>query len=767
MNRNRVLRTADKYVRQGKIDAAIHELLKLVQLNPRDVTTINRVGDLYSKIGKKEEAIRHFSQIAQHYKDEGFLLKAIAIYKKITKLEPRSLDAFTALAELYSRQGLTMEARAQYQFVADQCLREDRDEEALEVLREMAGLYPQDLKVRLSTAELLGRMERKEEALDLYGTVGTELDRKGMHRESRKVYEAALGLAPGDNSLVRRLVSSLSRQGECPQAIDLLDELLEEAPEDPELLSLLGDAHLDHGASERAAEVYDKVRQLAPDRIENKMNDTRLCLEDGDLEGAFLHLDDAMREAEGPEISGRLIPYVQRLLDLEPHHLTGLAALARLEEAAGDEGGCRDALIRLAGASMDQGDLEAAAAALRHLIRLDPQNPRHSERLDDVLMKLSEQGDGEAVTLGDEQAPDVVETLPSGTEQAEVPADECAPGIDSFGDMEDLAPADEPLDQDFIAEHLTEAEVFVKYGLIDKAVDQLRTVVARYPHLLSARENLLDIFREEGDREAAVEQCRWIARIRREEGDAEGAAQALAEAEEILPGSMSLPVAEEAAGFTPADSPVDLPETEEIAAPGENGFQEADEEEEIEIEPAALDEAPSADRLEAVDGLLERGELVEARAVLLELRTAFPGHTEVEERLNRVSLLEEQARQEAVTAETQVQAEGGFDLAAEMDPELFQPQVAIEEPPGDLAEGHAMKDMLAAFRQGVEEQVGAERRVSVRFPIRRVLHALLLDARHLFPREGDERPGHQVVRPRAGEGGEGAPERDGLSGPAL
>ena len=71
INRARVLKAADKYVRQGKLEAAVKEFLKLIQDNPRDVATINRVGDLYSKLGKKEQAIQQFSRIAEYYTDEG------------------------------------------------------------------------------------------------------------------------------------------------------------------------------------------------------------------------------------------------------------------------------------------------------------------------------------------------------------------------------------------------------------------------------------------------------------------------------------------------------------------------------------------------------------------------------------------------------------------------------------------------------------------------------------------------------------------------
>ncbi|MCZ6473232.1 MAG: hypothetical protein O6934_07310, partial [SAR324 cluster bacterium] len=534
---------------------------------------------------------------------------------------------------------------------------------------------------------------------EVYRAVGSDLDRKGMHRESRKVYEAALGLAPGDNALVRHLVTSLTCQGESAPAIELLEGLLEDRPEDPELLSLLGDSHLDGDATGRATEFYEKVRELAPERIENLMNDARVCLKDGDLDGGFIHLDDAMRRSEGPEIARRLIPYMQRLLDLEPHHLSGLEALARLHEAVADESACRDAYIRLAGASMEQDDLQEASSALRHLIRLDPKNPRHSERLDQVLLKLRAQGQFPEEIADEAEAAVQAEVAEGGMSLA---ADENKVGVESCADLDAEQVAGEPLDQDFIAEHLTEAEVFVKYGLIDKAIEQLRTVVGRYPHLLSAREALLEIYKEEGKREAAVEECGWIARILREEGDVDGAARVLAEAEQLLPGALS------AETGTPAEvatqehaSTADAEEVALIEDEEDDDYQEQDlEEEELEIDPATEDAA--AQRLEDVDRLLQGGELEQARAVLLELRSASPASSEVEERLNRVNLLEQQARD----AEDQEQV-GGFELAAEMDPELFEPQVAIEEP-GDLAEGHAIKSVVAAFRQGIEEQVSAE-----------------------------------------------------------
>ena len=56
------------------------------------------------------------------YATQGFTVKAIAMYKKISKLKP-SLECVLKLAELYTQQGLFNDARAQYLQVADEFLK--------------------------------------------------------------------------------------------------------------------------------------------------------------------------------------------------------------------------------------------------------------------------------------------------------------------------------------------------------------------------------------------------------------------------------------------------------------------------------------------------------------------------------------------------------------------------------------------------------------------------------------------------------------------
>jgi len=258
LNRDKILKAVERYLRQGKVEGAIEQLLKLVRESPRDMNTINRVGDLYARLGRTDEAVAQYRRIADFYNKEGFLLKAIAIYKKVSKLDPSNPEPYQSLARLYSQQGLTMEARAQFQIVADHHLRAGDNDAALVVYQELVQLDPGDLKVNLAIAEILERLDRAEEAVESYRAVGRSLDRQGRCKESRKVYEAALRLAPRDNSLVRCLVFALRRESATGEALQFLVGLLEGRPEDLELIGLVGDAHLDDGNIDQARELYGR-----------------------------------------------------------------------------------------------------------------------------------------------------------------------------------------------------------------------------------------------------------------------------------------------------------------------------------------------------------------------------------------------------------------------------------------------------------------------------------------------------------------------------
>ncbi len=87
-NKQKVLSAAEKYVQQGKMQNAIAEYEKVLKADPKDLTVTNTVGDLYSRLGEVEKATEAFKIVGDAYATQGFTVKAIAMYKKISKLKP-------------------------------------------------------------------------------------------------------------------------------------------------------------------------------------------------------------------------------------------------------------------------------------------------------------------------------------------------------------------------------------------------------------------------------------------------------------------------------------------------------------------------------------------------------------------------------------------------------------------------------------------------------------------------------------------------------
>ncbi|MEK7282835.1 MAG: tetratricopeptide repeat protein, partial [Acidobacteriota bacterium] len=157
LDRAKSLASAEKFVKSGKITEAISEYKKLAEDNSRDMGVVNKLGDLCVRAGKNQDAIRYFLRIAEFYAADGFFLKAIAMYKKISKLDPANVDCLQKLAGLYQQQGLTIEAKAQYLAVADRHIKGGQIQKAIEVFPRILEIEPDNMKVRMTYADLLVR----------------------------------------------------------------------------------------------------------------------------------------------------------------------------------------------------------------------------------------------------------------------------------------------------------------------------------------------------------------------------------------------------------------------------------------------------------------------------------------------------------------------------------------------------------------------------------------------------------------------------------
>ena len=240
LNREAVIRSAEKYVAKGKLEHAIKEYRKVLAENPNDANTLNRVGDLYARIERFDEAVKLFSQIAEQYTKDGFFVKAIAIYKKIIKLDPSALAVYERLAELYYKQGLLNEARTQYQVLADYYQKHDNATSATTIYQKMSQMEPENPSFHLKLAELYTGQRLTDKAMREYRLLADILIVNGSVDEATQVYEKALEVDSDDLEFVREAISGLNDNGHVGAAAKVLAKAVSLNPEARSLAAQAG-----------------------------------------------------------------------------------------------------------------------------------------------------------------------------------------------------------------------------------------------------------------------------------------------------------------------------------------------------------------------------------------------------------------------------------------------------------------------------------------------------------------------------------------------
>ena len=613
---------ADKLEKAGKLDQAIALYRQIIDDNPRDWNTINKVGDLYAKLNKTREATVEYAKVADFYAKDGFYVRAIAMWKKINKLDASALEPYTNLAELYAKQGLMTEAKSHFQMVVDEYVKRGKTREAGDVLKKLAEIDPADLKIRSKLADLYTREGNTAKAVDEHVAIADELNKKGHLAEALQVLEKGLKIDASSARLKTELGRVHLVQKNYDKAVQYLEEASRQSPRDAQALSRLGEAYLGAKRTKEAESTFKRALELDPQDQEAGAQMARVHLAQGQFDQAFEQLLPVVTRLVERREGDRGAALLQQIVQKNPAHVKTLVKLVEIYGQTGKESAAATASSHLTEAYINQGQFAEAATLLEGLLAKDPQNQQHRSKLQMVRARL---GGGKApapapAPATPEAAFEEEELDLSGSSEA--PSFAPAPSPAPAPSARPAAPAQRapihvsgPLsdeDQEFVEEHLAEGKVFRKYGLLDKASDQFEAVIARFPDNVDARQELRDVYKEKELPAKAAEQSLALADIARLKGDAAAAqaheAEARKSAPEVVAAAPAPPAPEKpAARPAPSAPPAPAPQPE-LELEEEEVVIEEEEEAELAVEPAA--EEPAAE--EAAEEPAEEFELTEA-----------------------------------------------------------------------------------------------------------------------------------------------------------
>src|SRR4030095_6144048 len=266
MDKNKIIEGAAKLVAKGAFDKAIREYQKVLDLDPRDVRVLQKIGELYQKKGDNPQAASFFTRVAEVYAQDGFFLKAVALYKQVLKLNPDLVEINVKLAELHQHLGLMTEAMAFFQVVVAHHERKGDTKATFATLKKMVDLDRENVSSRLKLAELYAREQMGGEALTEFKRSADWLERNNRPDERLRVLERTAALEPDNVNLARNLAHDYLARGDHKRALAKLQLCFKADPRDIPTLNLLAQAFTALNHVSKTLSVYKELAKLYAER---------------------------------------------------------------------------------------------------------------------------------------------------------------------------------------------------------------------------------------------------------------------------------------------------------------------------------------------------------------------------------------------------------------------------------------------------------------------------------------------------------------------
>ncbi|AKF83224.1 hypothetical protein MFUL124B02_33500 [Myxococcus fulvus 124B02] len=266
MDKNKIIEAAAKLVAKGAYDKAIKEYQKVLEVDPKDIRVLQKMGELYQKKNDNAQAAHFFTKVAESYSSDGFFLKAVALYKQVLKLNPNLLEVNLKLAELHQQLGLMSEAMAYFQIVANHYDKAGDTKSSLDTLKKMVDLDPENVASKIKLAELYARENMSREAVQEFKRAAEYLKRNGRGDDWARVAERLSTLEPDNLPLAKELASSYLQRGDQKRALAKLQVCFKADGRDVETLSLLAQAFQGLGQTSKTVSVYKELAKIHQER---------------------------------------------------------------------------------------------------------------------------------------------------------------------------------------------------------------------------------------------------------------------------------------------------------------------------------------------------------------------------------------------------------------------------------------------------------------------------------------------------------------------
>ena len=458
---------AEKLLQKGKTAEALEDYLLVLRDDPENDVVRQLAADLCLSLSRNADAVRLLGELFERQVGAGDATRASLTYKKLARHGSPTWQQKFRFGQLLEGSNKKL-AVGTYETALLDLAKLGKKAESAEILGRIVAIEPTQANL-LRVAELASESGNPKVAAGAFQRVAQLTAAEGG--DAAQWYERAYQEDSTDPAIALAYGKSLLTQGQVGAAIFILEPQLNSEQVTPELRETYAGALVAAGRYAEAEPLVWQLFEANPARVQQVIALIGYLL-DGSQEDAAVGLARKLEQFQRRR--GERRQFIAIMEDLTTAHRASsqmLEFLSELYNSSNRESDYCGTLLKLFDLYCSTGDFAKAAECLDRAAEVDPYEPGHLKRLDQIKGK---------VDAGRFQV--IASRFNNTAKAAEEPAHHEEPTLGA-GTLQDL---------------MLQAEILVQYGMRNKAVERLQRIQELFPREEEKNEDLQRLYMSAG-----------------------------------------------------------------------------------------------------------------------------------------------------------------------------------------------------------------------------------------------------------------------------
>lgn len=361
------------FLARGEKQNALEYLLRALTIQQKDLEARSLLVTIYREEGDHLAALHHSQILTRHLEEEHRVQELIEVYQEVLKIKPQDCNIRFRLALAYQELGKMSEAMASFRMLADAYERAGEVNQAIESLKRVRELAPQDVLVLRKLGLLYGKAGDQEKSSEMELEIARALMQANLLDEALEAYREVVRQRPHFLPAMEELVRGYLKKG-----------MIREATADSRKLAEL---YIQDGKTEKAAALYTTLIKMEPEDIALRQQLCEFYVKGGMVSSALKELLALSQIYTSRGLFNEAAEACKQALNLDPDSVDARYHLGLLlaDHLGNQEGALRElekvrqqnpkhaaALQRLAKGYSRLQNVERAMDMVRELMTVDP-----------------------------------------------------------------------------------------------------------------------------------------------------------------------------------------------------------------------------------------------------------------------------------------------------------------------------------------------------------------------------------------------------------